>query len=236
MTATKAPLSLMSRSKELAREQVMATVKQRYFPELWYMVGNWFQSIKTKSVLEVGFGIGLVGEALARSGWRVTVVEAAKAAREDLERCFEKTGVDGQFEGGEPEALPFADASFPAVVCINTLEFSAKPDAVIAEIARVLAPGGRAVIATFNKLSPWGLSAVARAVRRDDGKRAVRCLSRDEFLKLLVAHGFQVDQVYDRAAYLPVATALGKLKLPVCGAFVALVAKKKEKPKTRRSS
>ena len=228
------PPTLLQRSKELAREHVQATVKSRYFPEIWNMLGNWFQSAKVKSVLEVGYGIGLVGESLARSGWQVTCIDASATALDDLRKRFLKAGIDGVFEQGEPERLPYASGSCAFVVCMHTLEFSRQPAAVLAEIARVLAPGGRAVIATFNKMSPWGLPAVARTLRFDDGKRAARFFGREEFLRLLQAQGFKVDHVYDRAAYLPVAAAHGKLKLPFAGAFVALVEKDKEtKSKTR---
>lgn len=41
-------------------------------------------------------------------------------------------------------ALPFADATFDAVVCLEVLEHVPMPCAVVAEIGRVLKPGGRA--------------------------------------------------------------------------------------------
>ncbi len=225
--------TLLDRSKVLAREQVLASVKARYFPEIWYMLGNWFQTAKDKSVLEVGYGIGLVSEALARSGWRVTCVDPAAAALDDLRQKFHKSGVEGAFEQGEPEHLPYASGSFPFVVCVNMLEFSRKPEAVLAEIARVLAPNGRAVIATFNRLSPWGFAQVARAVRIDDGKRTARFLGKEEFRRILTAQGFRVENIYDRAQYLPVTAKLSKLKLPFAGAFVALIAKEKPRDRTK---
>jgi SAM-dependent methyltransferase len=46
--------------------------------------------------------------------------------------------------------LPFADASFANVVGIDTLHHLAKPGQVLSECARVLAPGGRIVLA-----EPW---------------------------------------------------------------------------------
>jgi ubiquinone/menaquinone biosynthesis C-methylase UbiE len=223
--APQAPANLFDRSKELAKEQVLDAVKIRYFPEIWYMIGNWLQSTRQKSVLEVGYGIGLVGEAMARSAWQVTCIDPADAALSDLKKRFKKTGVEGTFLRGEPERLPIDDGAFPAVVSINMLEFAQKPGVVLAEISRVLAPGGRAVIATFNKLSPWGLAGVARSVRPADDRRVARCLGKDEFLRMLTAQGFTLDNVYDRAAYLPLTAKLGKLKMPFAGAFVALVSK-----------
>jgi ubiquinone/menaquinone biosynthesis C-methylase UbiE len=47
---------------------------------------------------------------------------------------------------GDAESLPFDDDSFTAVLCTTSLHHYPRPDRGIAEIARVLAPGGRAVI------------------------------------------------------------------------------------------
>jgi len=40
------------------------------------------------------------------------------------------------------EALPFADSSFDIVLCDNVVDHAERPEAIVAEIARVLAPGG----------------------------------------------------------------------------------------------
>jgi len=57
---------------------------------------------------------------------------------------------NAQAEGGGPqwvrgigESLPFADRSFDAVVCCLVIEHASDPDALMAEVARVLGNGGR---------------------------------------------------------------------------------------------
>jgi len=45
-------------------------------------------------------------------------------------------------------ALPFADASFPCVLCSQVIEHVPKDSPILAELVRVLAPGGRLVLGT----------------------------------------------------------------------------------------
>jgi len=51
------------------------------------------------------------------------------------------------------EGLPFADASFDLVWCTEVIEHLHKPEFLLSEIERVLAPGGRAILTTPN--SGW---------------------------------------------------------------------------------
>ena len=54
---------------------------------------------------------------------------------------------------GMAEALPLADASIPAVVSLDVIEHVHDPDAYLAEVDRVLQPGGRAAFSTPNRFS-----------------------------------------------------------------------------------
>ena len=51
------------------------------------------------------------------------------------------------------QALEFADNSFDFVYCHTVLHFTADPAAMIAEIRRVLKPGGKALLMTINRAS-----------------------------------------------------------------------------------
>lgn len=65
--------------------------------------------------------------------------------------CDEYVGIDGLY-GVVPQAcaiasdLPFRDASFDSILCTEVLEHLESPQACIAEIGRVLKPGGRVYI------------------------------------------------------------------------------------------
>lgn len=58
---------------------------------------------------------------------------------------------------GDVEALPFADASFGTVVCTEVLEHVPRPDAALAEIRRVLRPGGVLIGSVPARSAIWKL-------------------------------------------------------------------------------
>jgi 2-polyprenyl-3-methyl-5-hydroxy-6-metoxy-1,4-benzoquinol methylase len=221
---------LFARSRAAAKTVTDEAVRSRYFPELWYLTENWLSIAKSRQVLEVGCGLGLLSEALVRSGWRLTTTDPSPAALAGTKARLGDAAA-AVFTRVAGEDLQVPSGSFDAVVCANLLEFSAKPLKVLAQIERALAPEGRAVIATFNKMSPWGLASVARGMRpEEDGGRPLRCLTRPEFLGLLRASGLKVHELKTRACYLPApAKGIWALKLRVAGAYVALVTKRRKK-------
>jgi SAM-dependent methyltransferase len=50
-------------------------------------------------------------------------------------------------------AIPFPDASFASVLAVHSIEHVPDPETVLGEIARVLEPGGTAVLVTPNRLT-----------------------------------------------------------------------------------
>jgi ubiquinone/menaquinone biosynthesis C-methylase UbiE len=93
-------------------------------------------------LLEVGAGPGLVTEALARRVPWLVAVELDPALAADLGRR-----VDGGVAVARADAtrLPFADRRFSAVACFTMLHHVpsvALQDRMLAELCRVLRPGG----------------------------------------------------------------------------------------------
>ena len=69
---------------------------------------------------------------------------------------------------GDATALPFRSGSFDAVVCSETLEHIPDDGAAVAEIRRVLAPGGLLFVTVPNY---WNAARVLAAIRREPGYR-----------------------------------------------------------------
>jgi SAM-dependent methyltransferase len=99
-------------------------------------------------VLDVGMGQGTQALRLARAGHKVTGVERdptmIAAAREAL--AGEPEGIQGRvriIEGdGHQTGVHFLPGSFDVVLCHGVLMYVEEPDALLAGLARMLAPGG----------------------------------------------------------------------------------------------
>jgi len=122
-------------------------------------------------VLDIGSGPGLLAASMAEQvgaagevrGVDVsdTMVALAKS------RCatFAWTG----FDVADAKGLPFADGSFDVVVCTQVLEFVPDVTTAIAEIRRVLRPGGRSLVMDTDWEScVWASSDDARMRRMLD--------------------------------------------------------------------
>ncbi len=101
-------------------------------------------------LLEVGCGPGHLSVRLARDrGFEVTGLDLdpSMVERARANAACEGGAADGlRFEVGDVAALPFADQSFDVVVSTMSMHHWDDPQAGLAEIARVLRPGGRALI------------------------------------------------------------------------------------------
>ena len=116
-------------------------------------------------VLDVGCGGGLLSEAFAERGFHVTGIDASARSLAAARAHAAHSGLAIDYRDGRAEALPFDDASFDVVACCDMLEHVDDIDAVIAEIARVLKPGGVFLFDTINRT--WLSRLVAIKLAQD---------------------------------------------------------------------
>src|SRR5262249_32837741 len=94
-------------------------------------------------VLDIGAGTGLNLAHYHDEMGELVLIEPEPAMRKRLARRIGRGGHQAGVGDAGAEALPFSDASFDTVVCTLVLCTVAAPDQALAEIARVLRPGGR---------------------------------------------------------------------------------------------
>jgi 2-polyprenyl-6-hydroxyphenyl methylase/3-demethylubiquinone-9 3-methyltransferase len=104
-----------------------------------------------KSLLDVGCGGGILAEDFARLGCHVTGVDPSEPSLDAARQHAEQEGLQITYQQSGGEALPFEDAAFDIVCCCDVLEHVDDVDDVVAEISRVLRPGGVFFYDTINR-------------------------------------------------------------------------------------
>lgn len=132
------------------------------YPETAPAVVNLLQGTNGP-VLDAGCGPNPVPTLeLGASGRLIVGVDIGLGMVALARRSAMRAGVDFLGVVADLEQLPFADGTFPAVVCDDTIEHVPDDGAGAAEVVRVTADGGRAVIATPNR---HRLDVLARRAR-----------------------------------------------------------------------
>ena len=102
-------------------------------------------------MLDLGCAGGFMSEAMAQSGAKVTGIDPAAEAIEAARRHARDSCLHIAYDVGVGEALPYDAASFDAVVCVDVLEHVSDLGMVLAQVARVLRPGGLFLFDTINR-------------------------------------------------------------------------------------
>lgn len=112
-------------------------------------------------ILDVGCGGGFLSNALSKAGHDVTGIDISAESLRIAHKYDSTSKV--KYLQADAYSLPFPDHAFDVVTAMDFLEHVENPAQVVAEVSRILKPGGRFFFHTFNRnrLSKW---VVIRAV------------------------------------------------------------------------
>lgn len=100
-------------------------------------------------ILDLATGTGWTSRLVARRGATVIGADIASDLLAAAQANAREAGLDIDYQLGDAERLPFADASFDAVVSTFGVMFASRPEKAASELARVCRPGGRVALTTW---------------------------------------------------------------------------------------
>lgn len=112
-----------------------------------------FSHYQGKNLLEVGCGAGIDLVRFAHGGAKVTGIDLSKTAIDLAYKNFEQSEQTADLRMMNGECMHFADNTFDVVYAHGVLQYTADTEKMIAEIHRVLKPGGEAIMMVYNKHS-----------------------------------------------------------------------------------
>jgi len=116
------------------------------------------------AVLDVGCGGGILAEAMARRGAKVTGIDLSEKALKVAQLHLLESKLEVQYESISVEDYGAAHAGkFDVVTCMELLEHVPEPSGMVAACARLVRPGGVVFFSTINRNPKSYLFAVIGA-------------------------------------------------------------------------
>jgi ubiquinone/menaquinone biosynthesis C-methylase UbiE len=159
---------------------------KQYSPgdEQWFLglpLARSLELIPAPLVLDVATGTGRLPRALLRQPPFEGRVIGLDLARRMLTEAVDRTAQFADrltYIWQDARDLPFDDDTFDAVTCLEALEFTPDPREVLAELVRVLRPGG--VLLTTNRIGRDAKLLPRRALTREELEDALHQLSLED--------------------------------------------------------
>lgn len=169
-------------------------------------------------ILDVGCGTGFTIRRLRESGYMTVGVEPSEGMR--ARAIADNPGAE--IVDGDVEALPFPAASFDGVVSIEVIRYLSDPSKGLAEMARILRPGGVAVITAAPLLSLNGYALINAVTSRMQIPTFTRVkhsfMTEKQGRRAMLAAGFTSVEVHGR--FLGPWHALARLSAPTASAVM----------------
>jgi SAM-dependent methyltransferase len=155
---------------------------------------EWLTAQPGEQILDLGCGDGQLSQRIAATGASVTGVDASP----EMVAAARARGIAAR--KGNAESLPFGDAEFDAVFSNAALHWVRGQDAMLAEVRRVLKPGGRFVaeMGGHGNIAAIRVALMAVLERhgyagREDGVNYYP--TPEAYSRRLERHGFRVEQI-----------------------------------------
>jgi len=162
------------------------------------------------AVLEVAPGPGYLAVELAGLGdYAVAGLDISHTFVEIARKNAVAAGVAVEFRQGDAAAMPFEDATFDLVVCRAAFKNFSRPVVALAEMRRVLKPGGRALIIDLRRDVPpdsmeryvdgLGLGKINALITKATFKYMLikRAYTRREFEEFVSQAGFEKCKIVE---------------------------------------
>lgn len=189
-------------------------------------------------VLDVGCGDGVLAQAFAGRGAKVTGVDTSARMIAAARKRAERQGENVSFEIARAEVLPFETDTFDVAVAIAVLCFVEDAQRALDEMARVLKPGGRLIVGELGRYNTWAFVRRIKGWLGNAVWRSAHFRSPSELRRLAIRAGLVEASVTGAVFYPPIgfaARVFGPIDRWLGGitklgaAFLALAARKPEK-------
>jgi len=121
-------------------------------------------SLEGAAVLDVGCGGGILAEAMAQRGAKVTGIDLSEKALKVAQLHLLESRLEVRYEDVSAEDYAATHAGeFDVVTCMELLEHVPEPGAMVAACARLVRPGGQVFFSTINRNPKSYLFAVVGA-------------------------------------------------------------------------
>ncbi|MEX2642693.1 MAG: class I SAM-dependent methyltransferase [Acetobacterales bacterium] len=137
----------------LSRDWFERVEEHRYACEPMIHAAAQFTRHRGERMLEIGVGAGTDHLQWARAGCECHGVDLTEAAIETTRARLRLYGLESDLQRHDAETLPFPDDHFDLVYSWGVIHHSEDPDRIVAEVRRVLKPGGVFVGMMYGRLS-----------------------------------------------------------------------------------
>jgi ubiquinone/menaquinone biosynthesis C-methylase UbiE len=136
-----------------SREYFLRLIEERRLYAPWLDEALAYEEAANLDVLDVGCGQGIDVARYAIAGARARGLDLTPRHVELAREHLAALRLDAEIVLGDAEALPFSDASFDRVSSNGVLHHTPNMPVALAEIRRVLRPGGETRIVVYNRSS-----------------------------------------------------------------------------------